>query len=295
MQILITGATGLIGSTLTVRLLQQGHQVTALVRSPERAHTQLPSAVKLITTLSQYSNLNEVDAVINLAGEPIFQRRWSEKQKHRLLHSRVNLTAQITALINQSDRPPHTFISGSATGYYGDKGEALITEKSLPSSHFPSQLCQQWETTALKANTRVCVLRTGIVLSHQGGALSKMLPLYRLGLGGKLGNGQQYWSWIALADMIEGILFLLHHPTCHGAFNFVAPTPIRQAEFNATLGKLLKRPHFATVPAFVLNFLLGERAQLLLDSQKIMPQKLLAEGFQFTYPELAQALQACLK
>ncbi|WP_101775087.1 TIGR01777 family oxidoreductase [Pasteurella oralis] len=295
MQILMTGATGLIGSTLISHLLAQHHQITALVRSPEKACRQLPPAVQLISSLTQYTHLNQFDAVINLAGEPIFTRRWTREQKRRLLESRIHLTRQLTTLINNSTTPPHTFISGSATGYYGDKGENIITEQTQPSQQFPSQLCQQWETEAVKAQTRVCILRTGIVLAQNGGALSKMLPIYRLGLGGQLGNGKQYWAWIALEDMIAGILFLLNHATCVGAFNFVSPHPIRNREFNTLLGKYLKRPHFATVPAFILNLLLGERAQLLLDSQKVVPTRLQAEGFIFQYPKLENALQAILK
>ncbi|MDO5054857.1 MAG: TIGR01777 family oxidoreductase [Pasteurella oralis] len=295
MQILITGATGLIGSTLVSHLLAQHHQITALVRSPDKARDQLPSTVQLISSLTQYNDLNQFDAVINLAGEPIFTRRWTIEQKCRLLESRVHLTRQLVTLINNSTAPPHTFISGSATGYYGDKAEHIITEQTEPSTRFPSYLCQQWEAEALKAKTRVCLLRTGIVLAQTGGALAKMLPIYRLGLGGRLGNGKQYWGWIALKDMIAGITFLLNNMTCAGAFNLVAPHPIRNSEFNSTLGKLLTRPHFATVPAFILNVLLGERAQLLLDSQKVVPAKLQAEGFIFQYPKLKEALQDILK
>lgn len=183
MNILITGATGLIGSQLTSQLIKHSHGVTALVRDPKAAKQKLPASVTLISSLAQYTTLNTFDAVINLAGEPIFDQRWTAEQKQRLVESRVNLTAQLVQRINASRQPPHTFISGSATGYYGNKSEEIITENAPPTDTFPSQLCQRWESEALCAKTRVCLLRTGIVLSKTGGALAKMLPLYRLGLG----------------------------------------------------------------------------------------------------------------
>ncbi|WP_109078683.1 TIGR01777 family oxidoreductase [Aggregatibacter kilianii] len=288
MKILITGATGFIGSALIPSLLAQKHQVTALVRNPAKAQKHLPAAVELINTLDYFQHFNQFDAVINLAGEPIFDHRWTAKQKVRLESSRVSLTEKLAQLINRSDTPPQCFISGSATGYYGDCGEQLIDENTPPADNFAARLCQQWEATALKANTRVCLVRTGIVLGTQGGALARMLPLYRCGLGGKLGSGKQFWGWIALADMVRGILFLLNNPNCHGAFNFVAPHAVRNAEFNTLLGDALHRPHFASVPAFMLKLLLGERAGLLLDSQNLVPQHLLAQGFQFEYPDLAE-------
>ena len=207
-----------------------------LVRNIEKAQQQLPHVVELINTLDYFQHFNQFDAVINLAGEPIFDRRWTDKQKVRLESSRISLTEKLTQLINQSNEPPACFISGSATGYYGDCGEQPIDENTSPANNFAAQLCQHWEATALKANTRVCVVRTGLVLAHQGGALAKMLPLYRCGLGGKLGSGQQYWGWISLTDMVNGILFLLENGTCKGPFNFVAPQVVRNARFNKILG-----------------------------------------------------------
>ncbi|MDP9501263.1 TIGR01777 family oxidoreductase [Bisgaard Taxon 45] len=295
MNILITGATGLIGAQLTLQLIKQAHTITALVRDPHRAKQKLPASVTLISSLAPYTTLDTFDAVINLAGEPIFEHHWTLQQKRRLVESRINLTAQLVKLINASRIPPHTFISGSASGYYGNQDAQIVTENTPPTNTFPSQLCQRWETEALGAKTRVCLLRTGIVLSNMGGALAKMLPLYRLGLGGKLGSGKQYWAWIALDDMVKGILFLLDNKPCQGAFNLVSPNPIPQTHFNHTLASILKRPAFANVPEFILRLILGERAQLLLDSQNIMPEKLLSQGFVFAYPELKSALQAILK
>ncbi|QEH45781.1 TIGR01777 family protein [Aggregatibacter actinomycetemcomitans] len=290
MKILMAGGTGFIGSALIPSLLAQHHQITALVRHPAKAQKQLPENIELINTLDYFQHFNQFDAIINLAGEPIFARRWTEIQKVRLESSRVSLTEKLAQLINRSDDPPQCFISGSATGYYGDCGEQIIDEHTPPAGNFAARLCRHWEAAALKANTRVCLVRTGIVLGTQGGALAQMLPLYRCGLGGKLGTGKQYWGWISLADMVRGILFLLENPDCRGAFNFVAPHAVRNAEFNALLGKTLRRPHFATVPAFILKLMLGERAGLLLDSQNLVPQHLLAQGFQFEYPDLGEFL-----
>ncbi|PJG85888.1 TIGR01777 family oxidoreductase [Conservatibacter flavescens] len=292
MKIFITGATGLIGSALTQALLAQSHEVTVLSRFPEKARERLPFAVNIIPSLEMLTDFNEFDAVINLAGEPIFDHAWSVEQKQKLIQSRLQITKTLTTLINQSSHPPHTFISGSATGYYGDCGEQEIHETHPAGSQFPAQLCLQWEQAAFAANTRVCVSRTGIVLSHLGGAMQKILPLYRLGLGGKIGNGQQYWAWIHLEDMVNGLLFLLHNHHCQGAFNLVAPTPIKNQEFNRTLGQVLKRPTVFTVPAFALKWVLGERAQLVLDSQKILPTGLQEAGFQFQHPQIQTALHA---
>ncbi|WP_424410517.1 TIGR01777 family oxidoreductase [Pasteurella sp. PK-2025] len=293
MNIFITGATGFIGSSLIPHLVST-HQVTALVRNTAQAKKRLPTKVKLVDSLSSFSNFNDVDAVINLAGEPIFDHRWTPAQKQKLLTSRVALTQQLAQLINQSHTPPTVFISGSATGYYGDQGENTVNENTLPKNGFTTFLCKQWEAAAQQANTRVCLIRTGIVISPKGGALASMLPLYRFGLGGKLGNGQQYWPWIALEDMLQGILFLLENQSLQGAFNFTSPHPLPQGEINRLLGRQLKRPCFAHVPACILKLMLGERSQLLLDSQKVLPQALIDAGFVFQYPHFEQALKNAL-
>lgn len=288
MKILITGGTGLIGSALIAKLLENNHHICALTRFIKQG--QFPRQVEQIDTLESFKNLNDFDAVISLAGEPIFSSRWTITQKTKLLESRINLTQKLTALINQSDSPPHTFISGSATGYYGDQQDQWLTETSTSGTQFPAQLCQLWEKVAIEAKTRVCLLRTGMVFSLNGGALHKMLPLYRCGLGGKLGNGKQYWAWISLQDMINGILFLLDNSQCQGEFNLCAPYPITNQDFNQQLGKFLKRPYFMHVPAIILKLILGERAQLLLDSQRCTPEKLLNAGFQFSHPTFKEYL-----
>lgn len=294
MRIFITGGTGLIGRALVHYWLAQGHQISLLTRSPQRSATLFPPSNQL-QFLAQLPTSLEVDAIVNLAGEPIFERRWSTKQKQQLWQSRIEITEKLTALIRQSATPPSCFISGSASGYYGDCGAQLIDEQQPAAQHFSAQLCQAWEQAAQAAQseqTRVCVLRTGLVLAPQGGLLAKLLPIYGCGLGGKLGNGQQFMPWIALTDMVRAIDFLLQNPASQGAFNLSAPQPVRNADFNQLLAKQLQRPAFASLPSFALKLLFGERAQLLLDSQNMYPQKLLAQGFQFEYPQLAPFLAA---
>lgn len=294
MRIFITGGTGFIGTALCQKLAADGHQLTVLSRKPQR-NTQ---AVEFCQDLANFPNFDDFDAVINLAGEPIFDKRWTTTQKARLRQSRLELTYALSGRIAAGQNPPHTFISGSASGFYGDLPVVnFYDEQTACGTNFAAQLCADWETAALTAEspqTRVCLLRTGIVLATNGGALARMLPLYRLGLGGKLGSGKQYWSWIALADHIRAICFLLENPHCAGAFNLVAPNPLPNAEFNRLLGKTLSRPTVFGVPAALLKLLLGERSQILLDNQPLVPQKLLTAGFRFTEPELAPYLSKIL-
>lgn len=285
MHILLTGGTGFIGSALSRQLVAQGHHLTILSRQA-RPNTQ---AVKFIQNFANLPNLNGIDAIINLAGEPIFDKAWTNAQKAELRRSRLEITAKLAELCRNSDNPPHTFLSGSATGYYGNLPDFAenCDETTACSNDFAAELCDEWEQTALRAQsekTRVCLLRTGIVLDKQGGALKRMLPLYRFGFGGKLGNGQQYWAWISLRDQLRAIQFLLENQQAQGAFNLVAPTPLRNETFNRQLADALNRPAFFHAPQFALKMLLGERAQLLLDNQPLIPQKLFAAGFQFDDP-----------
>ena len=294
MNILLTGGTGLIGKALVEQLCLRNEQVTILTRSSSPHTLSKQKNIKFITALSELDLQEQFDAIINLAGEPIFHKVWSKNQKSILRESRLSLTTQLVEFINQYQQYP-IFISGSATGIYGDQGEQKITETSKTAKTFTAQLCQDWENIAQQANARVCLIRTGMVFSTKGGALAKMLPLYKWGLGGKLGNGEQYFPWIALEDMVNGILFLLDHSECRGAFNFAAPKSIKQHKFNRTLAQLLKRPAFATIPKWLLHFILGERANLLLESQNVVPEKLLKAGFQFQYADCKNYLEDILK
>ena len=294
MNILLTGGTGLIGKALVEQLCLRNEQVTILTRSSSPHTLSKQKNIKFITALSELDLQEQFDAIINLAGEPIFHKVWSKNQKSILRESRLSLTTQLVEFINQYQQYP-VFISGSATGIYGDQDEQTITETSKTAKTFTAQLCQDWENIAQQANARVCLIRTGMVFSTKGGALAKMLPLYKWGLGGKLGKGEQYFPWIALEDMVNGILFLLDHSECRGAFNFSAPNPIKQHKFNRTLARILKRPAFATIPKWLLHFMLGERANLLLESQNVVPEKLLNAGFQFQYSDCKNYLEDILK
>ena len=297
MQILITGATGLIGRRLTERLLGQSHRITALTRAPERAAKLLGPEVLLWKTLDDKTSLDGFDAVINLAGEPIADKRWSKDQKQKLCDSRWKITERLATLINASQNPPSVFISGSAVGYYGDQGQALVPEDEPPNKQFTWQLCARWEALAQAAESdhaRVCLLRTGIVLAKKGGALAKMVLPFRAGLGGPFGNGQQYMPWIHIDDMVNGIIFLLMHETLSGPFNMVSPYPARNEQFSALLGEVLHRPAFMRVPAGVVRLLMGESAVLVLGGQRAVPRKLEDAGFVYSHQDLKEALEDVL-
>lgn len=294
MKILITGATGLIGQRLTQTLLEQSHLITALTRSPDRATKLLGPQVELLTSLEGLASLDGFDAVINLAGEPIADKRWTTAQKQKLCDSRWQLTEKIAELIKASGQPPSVLISGSAVGYYGDQGQAVVTEDSSPHQEFTWQLCSRWETLALAAqspHTRVCLLRTGVVLSREGGALAKMVMPFRVGVGGPFGDGQQYMPWIHIDDMLNAILFLLNQASLKGPFNMVAPTPVRNEQFSAQLAKVLHRPCFMRVPAVAVRCLMGESAVLVLGGQQAIPQRLIDAGYTFRYTALQPALE----
>lgn len=292
MKILITGATGLIGRNFIRRFHQ--YQYVALCRNPRAARTLLGSNVELIQSLDELNNLDGFDAVINLAGEPIVGKRWSPKQKLLITDSRLVTTQKIVQLIEQSSQAPTTFISGSAIGIYGINCPAGTHERSpIDASDFAANLCVEWEQVARQAAelTRVVNLRTGIVLSTQGGALQKMLPAFRLNAGGRLGNGQQMMSWIHIEDMCAAINYILHHQTITGPVNMVAPNAVTNAQFTEILAKELNRVALIPAPAFALKLALGEAASLLLGSQQVEPVVLNGAGFEFKYATLSSALK----
>lgn len=296
MRILITGGTGLIGRHLMARLLTSDAQITVITRYPDQAAQQRGARVTLLPDLSELSHLDDFDAVINLAGEPIVGRRWTSPQKESLCQSRWHITEQLVALFRASRHPPEVLISGSAIGYYGDKGAEIITEETSPHDEFTHRLCQQWENIALGAQTavtRVCLLRTGVVLAADGGALSKMLPPFRFGLGGPLGNGRQYLAWIHIEDMVNGIIWLLNHPLS-GPFNLVSPCPVVNAQFAQALGKALNKPARLAVPALMMRLLMGESSVLVLGGQRAFPKRLEVSGFRFRWQHIDAALQDLL-
>ncbi|MBD1581648.1 TIGR01777 family oxidoreductase [Pseudoalteromonas sp. S16_S37] len=297
MNILVTGATGLIGDKLC-RFLYNKHQVCVLTRNVPKAQGQFKNRVTCTDTLDDV-DFNNIDAVINLAGEPIADKRWTEQQKQQILDSRINITAQIVNKIAQAQTPPHTFISGSAVGYYGrQSNHVLIDERwENPNQEFSHSLCKQWEELALSAqssNTRVCILRTGIVLSQHGGALGKMLLPFKLGLGGKLASGEQMMSWIHIDDMTHIILYLLKHHELSGVFNATAPNPVSNQDFTKALCHALNRPMLFPMPEKILRLLFGEMADLLIFGQAVVPKRLQRAGYRFRFSDINDAMTSLI-
>ncbi len=295
MDIAITGSSGLIGSALGRRLSDAGHRVLRVVR-PSSANTSGdtitwdPAAGSI-----DAAGLEGLDAVVNLAGEGIGERRWTPEQKQRILDSRVRGTTLLAATLAGLDRPPAVLLSGSAIGVYGDTGDRPVDETRAPGSDFLAQVCVEWEgatTAASEAGIRTVLLRTGIVLDADGGALGKQLTFFRLGLGGRSGSGRQYWSWITLTDEVAAIEFLLTADVS-GPVNLTAPNPSTNAEFARTLGRVLGRPT-TVIPMIGPRLLLGRELadSLLLTSQRVLPGVLESAGFPFTDPELEAALRS---
>lgn len=290
MKLLITGGTGFIGSALCSRLLADNHEVIILSRTPQRVKAPMQG----ISVLSQLKDGQVFDIVINLAGEPIANKRWSQSQQQEIINSRIAITQQLISYFKGLSTKPELFISGSAIGYYGiGQTDEPIDESSAPDNSFSSQLCQQWEAEARQAQQlgiRTCLLRTGIVLGH-GGALAKMMPLFKLGLGGQIGQGKQWMPWVHLDDLVGIILYCITDTKVEGAINGTAPVPVTNQEFSRTLAAVLHRPCVVPLPAVVVKLLMGQMGEeLLLAGKKILPQKIIAAGYQFKYNQLKQAL-----
>jgi hypothetical protein len=292
MQIFLTGGTGLIGRALCAALLAQNHQLTVFSRRPEQVASLCGSNVMAVNSLARWQP-EHCDAVINLAGEPIVDARWTASRKNSLWNSRVLLTQQLLERIQRSEVRPRVLLSGSAIGYYGDCGAQVLDESSSAGGDFSAQLCQAWEQAALSAqdlNLRVCCLRTGLVLAPKGGLLGKMRLPFQWGLGARLGNGEQFMSWIHIDDYVAMVLKLLTDDQANGAFNMTAPHPVTNAEFTQTLAQALHRPSFLFAPKRALQWLLGERAALMLEGQRVLPKKIQQQGYVFQYPQLVSAL-----
>jgi uncharacterized protein (TIGR01777 family) len=285
-RIAITGASGLIGTALIGHLKSEGHTVQRLVRRQVVSADEIqwdPAAGTV-----DLAALEGVDAVIHLAGANVGDKRWSKKYKAEILNSRLLGTTTIANAVNTVK--PQVFISASAIGWYGETGNRAVTEEDRPGDDFLAAVCKEWEAAAdLAINTRTVKIRTGLVLDPTGGALGKMLPLFRFGLGGKLGNGKQWWSWITLHDQIRAICHLLEKPV-EGAVNLTAPNPATNQEFTSALARALHRPAVFPVPGIALKIALGGFSSEILGSKKVMPQKLLDSGFTFDYPHIAPAL-----
>ncbi|PMU10232.1 MULTISPECIES: TIGR01777 family oxidoreductase [unclassified Pseudomonas] len=293
MHILLTGGTGLIGRQLCRHWLSQGHRLTVLSRTPEKVAQICGAQVRGIALFEDLGQ-ETVDAIINLAGAPIADRPWTSKRKALLWSSRITLTETMLAWLESRAQKPQVLISGSAIGWYGDGGERELTEQSPPViDDFASQLCIAWEETAQRAEAlgiRVILIRTGLVLSAEGGFLSRLLLPFKMGLGGPLGSGRQWMPWIHINDQIALIDFLLHQEDTSGPYNACAPKPARNREFAKTLGSVLHRPTFMPMPALALKVCLGELSSLLLGGQKAVPARLLEAGFTFQFTDLRAAL-----
>ena len=294
-RILVSGSSGLIGAALIPALKSRGYDVTCLVRGAASGKDQIqwdPARPLAPESLSGF------DAVVHLAGESIVGR-WTETKKRRIRESRVQGTRRLAEALAQASQQPRLLISASAIGYYGDRGEETLREDSSSGSGFLAEVCREWEGAdepAAKAGIRTAQMRFGLVLSPSGGALQKMLPPFRLGLGGKMGNGRQWWSWIDIDDLVGAVQHVIKTETLRGPVNVVAPRPLTNAEFTRTLASVLSRPAILPMPAFAARLVFGQMGdELLLASQRVEPAKLLASGYVFQKPDLRLALLAILK
>ena len=300
MKVAVSGSSGFIGSHLLPRLESAGHQTVRLVRPGAPSG---PDTIRYDTDSGaiEADRLRGVDAVIHLAGVGIGDKRWNEKHKKQVLESRVRGTSLIAKTIADLDGGPSVLLSSSAVGYYGLRGDETLSEESSTGSGFLAAVCKAWEestSAAHEAGKRVVRMRSGtIVLSPAGGALQRQLIPFRFGVGGRLGSGRQYWSWIALDDEIEAILFLLEHDDASGPINLTAPNPVTNQEFTDVLGRVLHRPTFFSVPPLALRTLLGPQMadELLLGGQKVLPERLLTLGYDFLHTDLEEALTHLLR
>jgi uncharacterized protein (TIGR01777 family) len=297
MRLVVAGGTGFIGSFLCARLLQDGHSLTVLTRSRSPAAREANRQWLTWDGVSDGPLLKSIegaDGIVNLAGEPIAARRWTAAQKEKIRSSRVGTTRALVGAISRTGAKPKFLINGSAVGYYGPRGDEIVTEETPPGTDYLSRVCVEWEAEARKAESsgvRVVCLRTGIVLG-KGGALAKMVPPFKFFAGGPLGSGNQWMPWIQMEDEVGLILFSMENAGASGALNGTAPNPVTMREFCKTLGKVLHRPCWAPVPAFALKILLGEMAGMLLTGQRAVPERAQKLGYRFRYPNLYEALQA---
>jgi len=302
MRVLVSGASGLVGSALVRRLSEPGAapepaQVLRLVRRPPRPQAGEIAWDPQAGQLSPEA-LEGLDAVVHLAGENIGAGRWTADKKARIRASRVEGTSLFARALARLARPPRVLVCASAVGWYGDRGEEELDEASPPGTGFLAGVCREWEAAtepAASAGVRVVLARFGVILARHGGALGRMLPLFRWGLGGRLGSGRQYMSWIALDDAVRAIQFLLDSDALRGPVNVVAPRPVTNREFTAALGRVLRRPALCAAPAFMLRLALGEMAdEMLLAGARAVPRRLAEQGFVFDHPELESALARLL-
>lgn len=299
MNILLTGGTGFIGSKLRTMLLQQGHVLTIITRSPDKYEGETAKNQQFIGWDSHLSShMEQADIVINLAGENIFGQRWTDKVKKRIYTSRIDNTHKLVKSIEEAgDRRPGLLISASAVGYYGDRGDTVLDESEPPGNDFLSNVCVDWEKAALEAKdlgVRVAIPRLGIVMETGGGALQQMLPPFKMFVGGPVGSGEQFFPWIHMHDLCRGLIYPMEKETFEGAYNLCSPNSVTMREFADTLGEVLGRPSFFRVPGFALNLAFGEASGPILNSLHVQPGRLQDEGFGFKFKDLHEALSEVL-
>ncbi len=296
----MTGGTGFIGPHIAARLVQDGHEVTVLVRSGGEAKILVPGVASLRGDPTQsglwQEEMQKFDAVINLAGASIFSR-WTEQQKRAIRESRISTTRHIVEAIEVSAGKSFTFFSTSAVGYYGFHEDEDLTEESPPGKDFLATLAAEWEGEALRAKekgARVVITRFGIVLGSPGGALGQMIPIFKSFIGGPIGSGRQWFSWVHMKDLTEAFIFLLNHPEISGPVNVCSPMPVRNKDLAGALGKALHRSSFLPAPGFMVKLVLGEFGSVILQGQKVLPRRLIESGFIFEYPEIDKALESLI-
>lgn len=304
MKVLLTGATGFIGKHLVKALLDEGHDLVVLSRHPERVAHSLGIPLKAYAWQPERERppagaLQGVDAVIHLAGEGVAEKRWSKEQKRKIYDSRVLGTRYLMQAITEMTGPkPAAVISASAIGYYGSRGDEVVTETSPAGTGFLAEVCADWEneiTKHEKSGIRLARIRVGVVLGVEGGVLKKLLPLFKSGLAGPVGSGNQWMSWIHVQDLVHLFMEVLRNPNARGAFNGVAPFPVTNGEFSKSLGAAIHRPAFLKAPAFALKLMLGEMSALVLEGQKVAPRAALDQGIHFRFPTVDSAFDDLLK
>jgi uncharacterized protein len=292
MKVAIAGGTGFVGSAVVAKLRSLNHSVVVLTRDPQAAKTKLGSdGIEFAPYSELDSALSVCDGVINLAGEPIAESRWTPAVKQAILDSRIKTTEAIVAAINQANPKPRILVNASALGFYGTSETTTFDETSSAGNDFLAEVCQAWETAAQAVTVRLVTLRIGIVLGD-GGALGKMLPPFRMFAGGPIGTGKQWFSWIHIDDLVNLIVAGLTDEQMQGTYNATAPNPVRMTDVCDAVGKALKRPSWLPVPAFALDLLLGDGAKVVLEGQQVLPKRLVEQGFEYQYKEIGQAIAA---
>ncbi len=303
MKVAITGATGFVGSSLVEKLHSQGHKILVLTRNSNKAQQVFRASafphVEIVaytpTESGTWQNaISGCSAVVNLAGEPIAEQRWTTTQKQKILQSRQLGTQKIVEAIGKADVKPQVLVNASAIGYYGTSETATFTESSSPGSDFLAQVCQAWEGEAQKVTeleVRLVIIRLGVVLGNEGGALAKMIPPFQVFAGGPLGTGNQWFSWIHRDDIVNLIVESLQRSDLEGTINGTAPNPVRMSQLCQVLGQVMNRPSWLPVPSFALEMLLGDGAKVVLEGQQVLPQKTESLGFKYKYPQIKSALE----